>query len=51
MRRTLLTIAAAVLLSGTGLRADMNVKDFVAILAADDSTMTLTIKGYIEGLG
>lgn len=49
--RTLLLLVLAVSLSGLPLRADMSVKDFVTILAADDSTMTMTVKGYIEGLG
>jgi len=42
---------AFVLLSAVQLRAEMSVKDFLAILAANDSTMTLTLKGYLQGLG
>ena len=41
----------AFLLCGIQLRADMSVKDFVAIMAANDQVMTMTVKGYIEGLG
>jgi hypothetical protein len=44
-------ILAFILLSGIQLRAEMNVKEFLTILSADDSTMTQTVKGYIEGLG
>lgn len=42
---------AVIFLCGIQLRAEMNVKEFLTILSADDSTMTLTLKGYIEGLG
>lgn len=42
---------AFVLFSAVQLRAEMSVKEFLSILAADNSTMTLTLKGYIQGLG
>jgi len=49
MRR--FAILASILLWAVPLRAEMSVKDFLAILAADDSTMTSTLKGYLQGLG
>ncbi len=46
-----IVMLALILLSTVPLRAEMNVKDFLSVLAANDSTMTLTLKGYLEGLG
>ena len=42
---------ASVFLFCTQLHAEMNVKQFLAILSAGDATMTLIVKGYTEGLG
>lgn len=44
-------VLAFILLSAAQLHAEMSVKDFLVILGADDSTMTLTLKGYLQGLG